>query len=125
MRGVAKGALTEDQANQMHEEWIAAKESKVEARREQTRLERENFWKQVSGEIKPKVSKKVDEATAAAFSEGGEAEAPAAEATDAPVAEAAAVEAEAPAAEAPVAEAAATEAVAEVKEEIKADAEEE
>ena len=94
MRGVAKGALTEDQANQMHAEWIAAKESKIDARREQTRLEKENFWKQVSGEIKPKAAKKVDEATQAAFAategvaETPDAEAPVAEA--APVVEAAA-----------------------------------
>ncbi len=104
MRGVAKGALTAEQAETMHQEWIAAKESKIEARREQTRLERENFWKQVSGEIKPKAAKKVDEATQAAFAaaEGETAEAPAAEG-DAPVAEAPV--AEAPVAEAPVAEA--------------------
>ena len=127
MRGVAKGALTEEQAEQMHTEWIAAKESKIEARREQTRVERENFWKQVSGEIKPKATKKVDEATAAAFA-GDEAEAPAADApvAEAPAAEAPAAEApvaeapvaEAPVAEAPVAEAPVAEAVAEVKEEV-------
>ncbi len=100
MRGVAKGALTEEQAAQMHQEWITAKESKIEARKEQTRLERENFWKQVSGEIKPKTSKKVDEATAAAFAVD---DAPATEETaDVPTTEAEApvAEAEAPATEA-------------------------
>ena len=125
MRGVAKGALTEEQAAQMHTEWISAKESKIEARKEQTRLEKENFWKQVSGEIKPKVSKKVDEATAAAFT-GDEAEAPAADApaAEAPVAEAPEAEAPAPVAEAeapaPEAEAAApvVEAAAEEKQEV-------
>ena len=130
MRGVAKGALTEDQAAQMHAEWISAKESKIDARREQTKLERENFWKQVSGEIKPKVSKKVDEATAAAFTadeaEAPAAEAPAAEATE-PVAEAEApaaeatepvAEAETPAAEPEAAAPEAAAPVAEVKEEV-------
>ena len=125
-RGVAKGALTAEQAETMHQEWIAAKESKVEARKEQTRLERENFWKQVSGEVKPKAAKKVDEATQAAFAatEGTEevAEAPVAEApvAEAPVAEAAeAPVAEAPVAEAPVAEAPVAEVVAEVAAEEK------
>ena len=129
MRGVAKGALTEDQAEQMHKEWIAAKESKIEARREQTRIEKENFWKQVSGEIKPKATKKVDEATAAAFTAEeaapatedaapvAEAEAPAAEA-EAPAAEEAAPVAEAPAPEAEAPAAEVKEEVAEVKEEV-------
>ena len=117
-RGVAKGALTAEQAETMHQEWIAAKESKVEARKEQTRLERENFWKQVSGEVKPKAAKKVDEATQAAFAatEGTE------EVAEAPVAEAPAAEApvaEAPVAEAPVAEAPVAEVVAEVAAEEK------
>ena len=107
-RGVAKGALTAEQAESMHQEWIAAKESKIEARREQTRIEKENFWKQVSGEIKPKAAKKVDEATQAAFAATeGAADAPAAEgdapAVEAPAAEAPVVEAEAAAPEAPAA----------------------
>ena len=127
MRGVAKGALTEDQATQMHTEWVAAKQSKVDARREQTRLEKENFWKQVSGEIKPKAAKKVDEATAAAFTaDEATSDAPAADApaADAPVAEAAAPAEEVKEAVAEVKEAAAApaeevkEVVAEVKEEV-------
>ncbi len=77
-RGVNKGALTQDQADQMYNEWITAKESKISARVEQSRLEKENFWKQVSGEIKPKKEKKVDEATQAAFTaEATDSDAPA------------------------------------------------
>jgi len=132
MRGVAKGALTEDQATQMHTEWVAAKQSKVDVRREETRIERENFWKQVSGEVKPKAAKKVDEATAAAFTAdeaapAAEVEAPATEEAAAPVAEVK-EEAAAPVAEAkeeaaaPVAEAKeeAAAPVAEAKEEAAA-----
>lgn len=87
-RGVKKGALTQDQADQMYTEWVAAKEAKISARVEQTRVEKENFWKQVSGEIKPKKEKKVDEATQAAFTaEAGDAETPAADAAETPAAE--------------------------------------
>lgn len=90
-RGVKKGALTQDQADQMHNEWVTSKEAKISARVEQSRLEKENFWKQVSGEIKPKKEKKVDEATQAAFTaEAADAEVSTeGEATEAtPVAEA-------------------------------------
>lgn len=38
MRGVKKGALTEEQANQMYQEWIAAKEAKIAKRAEDWRL---------------------------------------------------------------------------------------
>jgi small subunit ribosomal protein S16 len=142
MRGVAKGALTEEAAMKKYQEFVDAKETKVAARFEETRLERENYWKTLSGEIKPKQAKKVDEETAAAFREDGET--PAAEGEEtAPVAAAAVAaevvaeavapaaeeaKAEAPAAEeakveapaaAPVVEAAA-EKVAEVKEEVAA-----
>ena len=106
MRGVAKGSFSEEKAMEMYQEWVAAKEEKIAARVEQTKKEKEEFWKMVSGEIKPP-KKKADEAAAEAFREKEEgAEAPAADA--APVAEAAApaaeVKAEEPKKEEPKAE---------------------
>lgn len=141
MRGVAKGALTEEKAQSMYQEWIDAKEAKIAARVEDTRRKKEEFWKMLSGEIKP--PKKVATAEAAeAFREDGEtegdeasAEAPAAEdaTTEAPVAEEAAAEetatetaAEEATTEAPAEEAATEEPAAqEAKEEVVAETEEE
>ncbi|MBT8232835.1 MAG: 30S ribosomal protein S16 [Saprospiraceae bacterium] len=125
MRGVAKGALTEEKAMEMYNEWIELKEAKIADRVEQTKKEREEFWKMVSGEIKPK-KKIVDKEAGDAFREGGEEatgeDAPATEETpaeaEAPAAEETPTEAEAPAAEE-------TPAVAEeaaAKEEVKEDA---
>ena len=113
MRGVAKGALTEEKATEMYEAWIAEKEAKVAARKADTEKERENFWKMVSGEIKPPKKVASDEA-AEAFRESedeeGAEDAPAAEA-EAPAeetpAEEPAAEAEAPAEETPAEEPAA------------------
>ncbi|NNE27006.1 MAG: 30S ribosomal protein S16 [Saprospiraceae bacterium] len=114
MRGVAKGALTEEKANEMYEAWIAEKEAKVEARKADTARERENFWKMVSGEIKPP-KKVANEEAAEAFRETEE-EGEAAEANAEAPAEETAVEAEAPAEEAaPEAEAPAEEATAEAE----------
>lgn len=79
MRGVAKGAMTEELAMKKYQEFVDAKESKVAARFEETRKERENYWKTLSGEIKPKQAKKVDEDTAAAFREDGADATPAVE----------------------------------------------
>ena len=53
-RGVKKGAFTQEQADEMLNKFIDAKESKVAARFEKTRQEKENFWKLVSGDAKPK-----------------------------------------------------------------------
>ncbi len=55
MRGVRKGALTEDQAQEMLTKWIDAKEAKIAARVKQTMDELASFRKMVSGEAKPKV----------------------------------------------------------------------
>ena len=99
-RGVNKGALTQEKADQLLAEWIEAKEAKVEARFEQSREEKENFYKMLSGEIKVREKKEDTEEAAAAFREGEEgAEEVAAEETAAPEAEAeASPEAEAEAA---------------------------
>ncbi|NNE15554.1 MAG: 30S ribosomal protein S16 [Saprospiraceae bacterium] len=138
MRGVAKGALTEEKAMEMYNEWIELKEAKIADRVEQTKKEREEFWKMVSGEIKPK-KKIVDKEAGDAFREGGEEatgeDAPATEETpaeaEAPAAEETPTEAEAPAseetpteAEAPASEETPTEAEAPAAEETPAVAEE-
>ena len=118
MRGVAKGAMTEEKAMEMYQAWIDQKEAKIAARVEETRKKKEDFWKMVSGEIKP-MKKAVDKEAGDAFRENGEegdaaaenataeAEAPASEESPAVEAEAPkaeetpAAEAEAPAEEAP------------------------
>jgi len=107
MGGVAKGALTEEQANEKYNAWIDAKEEKIKARFEQTSSEKKAFMAAVSGTV-PKIVIKEDPV----------AEEAAPEATEAP-------EAVAEAAEEAVAVAEETvEAVAEVKEEAPAAAEE-
>lgn len=103
MRGVAKGALTEEKAMEMYNAWIDAKESKVSARREETARKKEEFWKMVSGEIKP-AAKAADKEAGEAFretEEGEVSEEVVAEATETPEVTA---EAETPEAEAPEAE---------------------
>jgi len=117
MRGVEKGAMTEEKAMEMYQAWIDSKEAKVAARVEETRKKKEEFWKMLSGEIKP-VKKAVDKEAGEAFREAGEGEdtpaadeaapkadetAPVVEETVAVAEEAAPVVEEAPAA--PVAEA--------------------
>ncbi len=83
MRGVKKGALTLEQAEQMYQEYIQAKDAKIAARFEAAAEERRAWHRAISGE-----------APAPAKAEEPAAEAPATEA------EAEAAEAEAPAEEA-------------------------
>ncbi len=68
MRGVAKGALTEEKAAELLEEWINAKDAKIAARIEETKLKKAEFWKMVSGEIKP-VKQKASKEAGDAFRE--------------------------------------------------------
>jgi len=58
-RGVNKGALTEEQAAQMYQDWIADKESKIEARRQETANEKAARLAAISGTIK-KVERKAE-----------------------------------------------------------------
>jgi len=106
MRGVEKGAMSEDKAMELYNQWIDAKEVKIAERFEETKKEKEAFWKMVSGEIK--APKKVAAPEAGeAFREGGEEAAPAEDAPAAeetPAAEAAAPVVEEKKEEAPVAE---------------------
>ncbi len=142
MRGVNKGAMTEEQAEAKYQEWIAAKEAKVEARRIKAKEEKEAWYKKISGtpkkvdsplagpddEHKPAeednktFAESVEQTTveSVAAAEAPAEEAPAAEETPAeePAAEAPAEEAapetpaEEPVAEAPAAEEAKEEAPA-------------
>lgn len=72
MRGVKKGALTLEQAEAKFQEWIAAKEAKVEAHVEATRKEIEDFHKKMFGEI-PVIEEEVVEEVAEAAEEATEA----------------------------------------------------
>jgi small subunit ribosomal protein S16 len=121
MRGVAKGAMTEEKAMELYNQWIDSKEAKIAERREESKKKKAEFWKMVSGEIKS-AKKVAAKESGDAFREGeqegsadaapaAEAEAPAAE----PVAEAPKEEAPAPVEEKPVE----AEAPAPVKEEVK------
>ncbi len=76
MRGVAKGALTEEKANEMYQQWIEAKEAAIAKRFEETKLEIEARDKAIFGKIKPAQKPAVDPAAATASSGGGASEGP-------------------------------------------------
>lgn len=135
MRGVLKGALTQEQADAKYQEWIATKEAKIAARFEQTAQEKAAYLAMINGTPPKKAAapapeaategapeaqddrsfaESVEQTTVESFS-GDQAEAPAEETAapaEEPAAETPAAEAEAPAEE-PVAEAPAEEAAAE------------
>lgn len=121
MRGVAKGAMTQEEADQKWQEWIDAKETKISSRKVQTAEEKRAFQKMVSGAPKAKPAPVVEAPVVeeAPVAEAVVEEAPAVE--EAPVAEAVVEEApaveavveEAPVAEPEVEEAPAVEAVVE------------
>ncbi len=91
MRGVKKGAMSIEDANAKFQEFVDSKESKVQARMEQTAKEKQEWHKMVSGTAKPLPV--VEEAAPEADESASEAEAPATEEA------APAAEAEAPATE--------------------------
>jgi small subunit ribosomal protein S16 len=135
-RGVAKGALTEEQAQKLHEDWSEEKEAKTAARVEQSKKEKSDRLITLSGKAKAK--KKEEEvspllATEAATEEAATADVvvedtpPAEEASTEVTTEAAAEpakEEEAPKEEAPKAEVAKEEAAAEPTKEEEAPKEE-
>lgn len=95
-RGVSKGAMTQEAADKLYEDWIANKDAKIAARFEEAQKELADIHKAISGSAKkvaPKVE--VDEEAGAEFRESVE------EATDVveEVVEAAVEEVEAPATE--------------------------
>ena len=113
MRGVQKGALTEEQAQAKWEKWVEDKETRIRKRREASEAEKKAHWEHVSGSI-PKVvvreeepAEETSEAAEAGQEVAAEASAETAEAEEqatpaaeeAPAAEDEASEAEASAAE--------------------------
>jgi len=130
-RGVAKGAMSQEDADRLFQEFVNAKEEKVAARFEQTRLEKLEFLKKVGDApvATEEASAEAPAAEAATEAPAAEAEAPAAEPTpeaEAPAAEEAPAEAPVAAAEeAPAAPEATEEAPAPVAEAPEAAAEEE
>lgn len=113
MRGVAKGAMTQEEADQKWQEWIDAKETKISSRKVQTAEEKRAFQKMVSGSPKAKPAPVVEAPVVeeAPVAEAVVEEVPAVEAVveEAPVVEA--VVEEAPVAEAVVEEAPVAETV--------------
>ena len=63
MRGVKKGALTQEEADKQYQEWIDAKEAKIAARVEATRNEKLAFHAKISGTPPPKEIAAVEEVT--------------------------------------------------------------
>ncbi len=75
MRGVKKGALTQEEADKKYQEWVDAKEAKIAARAEKTKQELAEFHAMVSGQapvIQATVEETVEE-TAEAVAEAAEA----------------------------------------------------
>lgn len=72
MRGVKKGALTQEQADEMYTKWIEAKEARIAERFEETRKEREAFHQMIFGKIKPVQENKAATAPATEGGEGAE-----------------------------------------------------
>lgn len=93
MRGVKKGAMTVEEAENLYNKWVEEKEAKIAARFEQTAKEKAEFLAKVSG-VAPVIEAPVEEAPAeeAETEASAEAEAPAEEVaeTEAPAEEPAA-----------------------------------
>lgn len=100
MRGVAKGAMTIEEADVKLQEWIDAKDAKIAARITGTKEETKAKRKAISGEAKVKPQPVVETPAEEVVSEEDNAPvAESAEVAEAPVAEEAPVVEEAPAAE--------------------------
>lgn len=69
-RGVQKGAFDQEKADALLNEWIAAKEAKIQARIEKTRQAKKEFYERVAGiNIKPEKAIPADEKVIEAFRE--------------------------------------------------------
>jgi small subunit ribosomal protein S16 len=69
-RGVAKGAMSQEAADQLFNQFVDAKETKVAARFAQTLQEKKDFHKMVSGSVKKAfVAEEGDKAALAQFQE--------------------------------------------------------
>jgi small subunit ribosomal protein S16 len=51
-RGVTKGALTQEKADQMYAEWVSKKEATIESRKATTAAEKQDYHRKVFG-VKP------------------------------------------------------------------------
>ncbi len=82
--GVAKGALTQEEADARYQAWVEAKEARIAARAAKTAEEKAAFYAMVSGQPKPKVvaTTPAAEAPAEATNEAEAVEAAAENATE-------------------------------------------
>lgn len=76
MRGVEKGALTQEEASKKFQEWIDAKEGKVASRREAESQKQLDFHAALSGKV-PEIKEPEPEPVAEEAAPAAEAEAPA------------------------------------------------
>lgn len=76
-RGVAKGAMDQEKADQLLQEWIDAKEAKIEKRKVQTANDVEARRKKIFGQAPKKVEAPVEEAAEEATTEEPTVDAPA------------------------------------------------
>lgn len=91
LRGVAKGALTQEQADLKWQEFIDSKETKVQERIDLKKKEKTDYYKKLSGVAAPKPVAVVEEAPAPAADETSAEEVVEPEVQDVPVVEEAAV----------------------------------
>ena len=72
-RGVAKGAMSQETADQLFHQYVEKKEARIASRFEQTRLEKIELNKKISGSVK-KAYQAVegDKEALAAFQENGD-----------------------------------------------------
>lgn len=68
-RGVAKGALTQEEADQILRDWISVKDAKVADRFEKLRKDKEDYRKMISGEVKVVKKNTADDDAKEAFRE--------------------------------------------------------
>lgn len=100
-KGVLKGALTQEQADERFEKWLQEKEGKIEAKRSKLSQDKDSVRKaqlEAEAEVNAKRKEALDAARREAEAAAQPAEAPAEEATETPAEET-------PAAEAPAADA--------------------
>lgn len=100
-KGVLKGALTQEQADERFEKWLQEKEGKIEAKRSKLSQDKDTVRKaqlEAEAEVNAKRKEALDAARREAEAAAQPAEAPAEEATETPAEET-------PAAEAPAADA--------------------
>jgi small subunit ribosomal protein S16 len=71
-RGVEKGALSQEQADEQYRTWIDDKESKVRERKKASAEEREEWYKKLSGTAQPIVVKVEEAPEEEAVAEGSE-----------------------------------------------------